>query len=108
MDTKAENITANGREWIRLRKAYGATGSEDKNNRRGTQINADKVSRSVCLRKPLLVKGDLSMAAPNEITGVQKSITGRATMKSDRGPHYLRKSAFICGSVFSVFFVSLW
>src|SRR5260370_15393082 len=79
MDTKAETITANGRE--------------DKNNRRWTQINADKVSRSVCLRKLLLVKGDLSMAAPNEITGVQKSITGRAPMKSDRGPHYLRKSA---------------
>jgi len=37
------------------------------------------------------------MAAPNEITGVQKSITGRATMKSDRNPHYLRQSAFICG-----------
>jgi len=74
-----------------------ANGREDKNNRRWTQINADKVSRSVCLRKLLLVKGDLSMAAPNEITGVQKSIAGRATMKSDRGPHYLRKSAFICG-----------
>jgi hypothetical protein len=38
MDTKAENITANGREWIRLRKAYGATGSEEEDE---PQMDAD-------------------------------------------------------------------
>src|SRR5260221_1024388 len=39
---KDAKVTANGHELIRLRKAYGATGSETKTNRRWTRIYAAK------------------------------------------------------------------
>src|SRR5258707_12815841 len=48
---KGAKVTANGHELIRLRKAYGATGSETKTNRRWTRIYADK--------KRLVLDGDL-------------------------------------------------
>jgi hypothetical protein len=105
MDTKAENITANGREWTRRQEQPQIDQPSRKAMAGKLQINAAKMEslrfasgssdwfwgRSESAHSlPLLV-------ASTQMTALQKSITGRASMNSDRSPHYPRQSAFICG-----------
>ena len=47
-DTK---VTANAREWIRLRKAYGATGSEQQTNPPSPSLRRDKPQMDADLRR---------------------------------------------------------